>query len=520
MEVDCPPQESLYEQNLRLSEIEFQRQHLFLRSLPRNLGLVLGNACNIDCPHCYQAKNGDNLLKPAEIAIELRREFQAFYPFVSTLRVQGGEAFAYSGFADLIEDVRATVSRPILSASTNGTLIDERWAERIVRTPFRNLTVSIDGGTAATYARLRRGACLEEVLANVERIQRWKRVLASEMPYLDSFFVVMRSNFRELPEYFEQMAASGIAEISLQTPEINAENSSREPTLVRDEVISETAEVLQLYTLLRRLLPAARRHFRAVRTSGFTTLFSENGLDARFLMEESDGLYPDSAGMVSEAPAAEDRISLCPNPWTTLFVAENGDVHLCFLSEPVGNLYQTPLVAIWNSPAALAKRSRMISGQYVASGCSPRWCQWRDGKKATLPASAEIEGGMQHMQHLAGRAGDMVPLVTIDEKPSGIASVRRQLAARERSLREMHTIVEEVCKTNQDVHENGRRHIAQLEGRESEARAHIAHLEAKAAKAVADYEALEAEFRQFRSWRIIRLALGLAKLGRPFSMNK
>jgi len=51
----------------------------------------------------------------------------------------------------------------------------------------------------------------------VERIQRWKSKLASEMPYLDSFFVVMRSNFRELPQYFESMAAAGFSEISLQT---------------------------------------------------------------------------------------------------------------------------------------------------------------------------------------------------------------------------------------------------------------------------------------------------------------
>ena len=68
-----------------------------------------------------------------------------------------------------------------------------------VRTPFRNVTVSIDGGTAETYARLRRGADLGQILANVRRIQHWKRKLGSELPYLDSFFVVMRSNFREIP---------------------------------------------------------------------------------------------------------------------------------------------------------------------------------------------------------------------------------------------------------------------------------------------------------------------------------
>ena len=191
--------DEIYQQNLQLSQLEYRRQHIYLRSLPRCLGLVLGNGCNIDCPHCYQAKNGDNLLKPPAIGRELRREFAGFYPHLATLRIQGGEAFAFPGFRELIEDVHASVERPILSVSTNGTLIDEEWAETIVRTPFRNVTVSIDGGTPETYARLRRGADLGQVLANVRRIQHWKRKLASELPYLDSFFVVMRSNFREIP---------------------------------------------------------------------------------------------------------------------------------------------------------------------------------------------------------------------------------------------------------------------------------------------------------------------------------
>jgi hypothetical protein len=34
----------------------------------------------------------------------LRREFMAFYPYLATLRVQGGEALAYAGFRELLED--------------------------------------------------------------------------------------------------------------------------------------------------------------------------------------------------------------------------------------------------------------------------------------------------------------------------------------------------------------------------------------------------------------------------------
>ncbi len=449
--------DSVFEDNLRLSQLEHFQQHIYLRSHPRCLGLVLGNACNIDCPHCYQAKNGDNLLKPAGIGRELRREFMGLYPYLATLRVQGGEAMAYAGFRELVEDVAATVSRPILSISTNGTLIDEEWAERMVRLPFCTVTVSIDGGTPETYARLRRGARLEEVLGNVRRIQRWKEKLASQLPVLDSFFVVMRSNFREIPRYMDLMHEHGFLDVALQTMDITGENASREPSLEQDEAIADPAEVRELYALMREVVPKGRARFRMIRTSGLTSLFESQGLDAAFLREQSEGLYPNGEDLVPREPA---EASLCPNPWTTLFVAENGDVHLCFLSEPVGNLYETPLAEIWNSPRALAKRSRMIRGRYLESGCSALWCSWRQGRRAPAPDLASMR---EEMRQLAERAAGLQPLVQIGEGPSEVGAVRRMLSDRGRRIFELEALFAELCETNGELHRMGQEYIDSLQ---------------------------------------------------------
>ena len=504
--------DTVYEENLRLSQIEYLQQHIYLRSQPRCLGLVLGNACNIYCPHCYQSKNGDNLLKPDAIGRELRREFIGLYPYLSTLRIQGGEAFAFTGFRELIEDVAGTIGRPILSVSTNGTLIDEEWAQKIVRTPFSNVTVSIDGGTPATYARLRRGGDLGEVLANVRRIQRWKEKLGSALPYLDSFFVVMRSNFREIPRYLELMAEYGFSDIALQTVEINGQNTSREPTLVADEVIAENGEVRELHGMMQGLLPKARKRFRMLRTSGMTSLFEAHGLDGSFLCEESQGLYPNSDDLAeaandAEPPAAAPGASLCPNPWTTLFVAENGDVHLCFLSEPAGNLYEAPLASIWNSQRALAKRRDIIAGRYLASGCPARWCSWREGKEAAPPASAEIGKLRAEMKRLADRASRLPPLIQIGQGPPAIAAVRRLLASRDRRIHELESMFAQLCEKNGTIHEKGQQHIE--------------HLEAKAEAAAANFRCLEGEFTRFRRRPLVRAAdivsRAWAKLLRPIT---
>ena len=531
--------DTVYEDNLRLSRLEYRQQHIYLRSQPRCLSLVFGNACNIYCPHCCQPKTGDNLLRPAEIGRELRREFMGLYPYLSTLRLLGGEPFAISGFRDLIEDAAATVKRPIISVSTNGTLIDEEWAERIVRLPFSNLTVSIDGGTPATFARMRRGGDLGEVLANVERIRRWKAKLGSELPYLDSFFVVMRSNFREIPQYLQLMSAHGFTDIALQTVEVNSHNARREPTLERDEAIADGAEIRELHSLMRDVLPRERRRFRMIRTSGMTSLFASQGLDGSFLHEEVEGLYPDSddlaeaprpAGTLEEVagaalgpdgdgragapgcpPAEPAGPALCPNPWTTLFVSENGDVRLCFIADTIGNLYETPLSRIWNCQRAMAQRSDMIAGRYLESGCSAGRCSWREGKKAEPPQSDNLAELRAEMALLADRAARTQ--VPTGEARSAIAAVRRMVASRDQRIQELEVMFAQLCDNTAAIEKRAQEHIAHLEAKAEaalaelakntavrvEAQQHIDHLEAKAEAAIAALEkntAIRAEAQQ------------------------
>jgi MoaA/NifB/PqqE/SkfB family radical SAM enzyme len=434
------------------------------------MGLVLSNHCNLGCIHCYQAKNSDSLLASPEIGRDLRRELAGFYPYLSTLGLLGGEVFLSPGFEELLADVASMVDRPILRLNTNGTLIDEAWAERIVRTPFRSLTISIDGATAETYRRLRLGGELETVLAGIRRIVAWKHRLGTEFPFLDSFFVIMRSNFREIPQYLEMMRREEVRSVSMETIRINTLNTARTPSLVEDEVICEAGEVAELHGLLRQTLVRERPHFRGILVSGLTTLFAAHGLDSSFLSEEAAGLYPESDDLRPEAGGFE----LCPNPWTTLFVTEKGDVHLCFLSEPIGNLYERPLAEIWNSPQAVAKRSRMVAGRYLAAACSEPSCSWREGWTAPQPAGDRRKALLAEMKELGERAARMGPPEKLEL--AGLDAVRRLMASHEHRSLEWEALFRHLCETNGALHQHGQAHIDHLEAELTAAREEIGRL--------------------------------------------
>ena len=50
--------------------------------------------------------------------------------------------------------------------------------------------------------------------------------------------------------------------------ETNRYNTSRKPSLDADEAIAEPQEIRELHSLVRELVPGARRRFRPIRTEG------------------------------------------------------------------------------------------------------------------------------------------------------------------------------------------------------------------------------------------------------------
>lgn len=435
-------EEELYTSNLKLNRAEFASGRMHLISMPRYLSIVIGTRCNLGCPYCYQVKSDEDLLAPQFFGVRLMRELAAFYPFLSTLRIQGGEVFLFPKFEEFVAEVSARVSRPIISISTNGTLISERWAEKIVGIPFKEVTFSIDGARAETYERLRRGASLKTVLANVRKIQDLKTLHQSGLPDVNFFFLVMRSTFREIPLFLQMANDLGIERVSFQTLLVDERIFEREPGLAA-EVSFDHGEVRELYDLTRDAMERWRGRFRSINVCGFQSLFESQHLETGFLDEGRFSLYPDNEG---------GDFQTCPNPWTLMYVTEAGAVHVCFMAAPVGNLYETPLITLWNSPKALAARSAMIEGRYGAAGCSRLWCSWREGKKQDEAGEAAIPELISEFKRLSQNAVESSARMPDTRDPGDLpATMRRILTERARRIAELEWNLVTLCEKNQEM---------------------------------------------------------------------
>ena len=196
----------------------------------------------------------------------------------------------------------------------------------------------------------------------------------------------------------------------------------------------------------------------------------------------------------------DGKIKLCPNPWSLMFVVENGDVLLCFLSNAVGNLYESPLVKIWNSPRAIAKRSEMIDGRYLASGCSKLWCDWREGKTCTMPTSESRRELLQVFKQMYDKVAAPESEPRPPELPLGrLGAVRRLLESRERRILELEGSLVDLVTKHGLLHETGQAYIDHVEKQNRELQSHTDHSEKRHREAEVYIDHVEKQNRELQS---------------------
>ena len=170
------------------------------RSLPRSIRLDATTHCQLRCPSCPTAAG--------RIANDLGQGFVRFNdfqklldenPFVMHVELSNwGELFLNP---DLLKIMKYSFERGIALTATNGvnlnTVKDEVLAG-LVQYQFRHLTCSLDGASHESYVKYRRRGQFDQVIANIQSINRHKRRLDSDFPLLTWQFIAFGHNEHEI----------------------------------------------------------------------------------------------------------------------------------------------------------------------------------------------------------------------------------------------------------------------------------------------------------------------------------
>ncbi|PKO12799.1 MAG: tungsten cofactor oxidoreductase radical SAM maturase [Chloroflexi bacterium HGW-Chloroflexi-10] len=237
----------------------------------KKIYIEVTTVCNLNCQTCIRHSWADPIAHMKEETFnKILDSIRAFPALDRVVLTSFGEPLTHPRILNMIEKLREL--KLSVTIGTNGLLLNEKISRELIRLGVNQVVVSIDGLKPETYAGIR-GAQLNEVLENIERLNTLKRQLGVVNPTLGIEFVAMKSNQEELPGLSELSTRLGavrtvVTNLLPYTREMNADKlygyEPASPFKISGGPVKPGAWVKWGVTELPRMHYGAEQHCRFV----------------------------------------------------------------------------------------------------------------------------------------------------------------------------------------------------------------------------------------------------------------
>ncbi len=174
--------------------------------------------CNLYCPMCPRETHKQPKEDMTDEIFE-RLVSESAGAAEHMMLIGLGEPFLDPKIFDRIEYCQRHGVATLLS--TNGTLLDEKNAERLLNSPLKHITLSFDGASKETFEHYRKGAQFEKVRDNFLRFARMKHERGAQIQIVVQM-VRMPGNAHEV-EAFRSFwgSAPGVDQVRVKEDETN-----------------------------------------------------------------------------------------------------------------------------------------------------------------------------------------------------------------------------------------------------------------------------------------------------------
>ena len=174
--------------------------------MPRVFEFEISNTCNLECTMCSGyfsstiRKNREMLPAiPSSYDDGFVDQVAEFLPGLTDLKFLGGEPFLIKQYTDIWKKMVEVGSTARVHITTNGTLFTKRIQEYLSQLNA-GIVISIDSINPDNYEKIRQGADMDGVLAN---IQEFAKITRKKNTYLSLAVCAMRQNWMDLPALVE-----------------------------------------------------------------------------------------------------------------------------------------------------------------------------------------------------------------------------------------------------------------------------------------------------------------------------
>lgn len=189
-----------------------------IRALPVEYIVETTAKCNLYCPMCPR-ETFKQPKQDMEDEIFTRLVQEAGRSAEHMMLIGLGEPFLDPKIFDRIEYCEKHKVSTLLS--TNGTLLDEKASDRLLRTNLKHITLSFDGTTKESYEFYRKGARFEKVRDNFIRFAKMKHERKANVQVVAQM-VRMERNAGEVNDFLQFWSAvPGVDQVRIKEDETN-----------------------------------------------------------------------------------------------------------------------------------------------------------------------------------------------------------------------------------------------------------------------------------------------------------
>lgn len=312
------------------------------------LQVEVTTSCNAGCTYCPRTAAG-RAWRNTDLDPALLQRLKPLFPHIPYVHLQGwGEPLLHPDFFALAEMVVRSGSR--CGTTTNGVLVDDRMADRLVRSGLDVVGFSLCG-SGPGHDRFRSGAPLEKVLTGMKNLAAARQQAGQRKPFLHIAYMLLADGIGELTELPALLQGLPVEQVVISTLDC-----------VPDPSLS--------VQVVRNGTPQAALALQHIAQAG--EIFAGRGTRISCRLR-NHAAGPELRSCTEQADqtlvlAADGRIFPCV--FANLpAAAESGG--LCF-----GSLQDSSLQRIWHSDAYRRFRRSFRTGE-VAAGC--RECPKRTG---------------------------------------------------------------------------------------------------------------------------------------------
>jgi radical SAM protein with 4Fe4S-binding SPASM domain len=324
-------------QNEQLNLWERYRQTEQLKSMPQEISLPVGEQCNIRCIFCTDRDPKHSPIDYAIIGFEDFRRFVHKLPLSSAADITlygWGEPLVHGDYERMFDFISANWKNARIKISSNGLLLDEKWARKFLAYGRAHINFSLNAATAPTYRQLTGSNQFDKVVSHIRELSLLRTQYPDTKVTIALSLVAIRQVLPEISQFVNLAIELGADHVVIQ-----------DLLLLNNKVQPEDTPLFN-YQLANQAFQEAAQ------------LARRNGIS--FLVEVA-GFYDMYCPPIHSFSYNNDTTSLrldwshlvgneCFDPWTQFMVSADGSVSTCCHTHStiMGNIFRQSFDEIWN----------------------------------------------------------------------------------------------------------------------------------------------------------------------------